>query len=119
MDLYGEKKNAIRTVVFLCAILLLFFIADIVQKDRVFSEGENRILASRPKLTKETLLDGTYMKEYENYLNDQFVGRDNWITIKTGMDKPHKSSIPVSYSLTIFRLWSQFSLCSAPPGSPR
>lgn len=86
MDLYGEKKNAIRTVVFLCAILLLFFIADIVQKDRVFSEGENRILASRPKLTKETLLDGTYMKEYETYLNDQFVGRDNWITIKTGMD---------------------------------
>ncbi len=86
MDLYGEKKNAIRTVVFLCAIWLLFFLADFLQKDVLFSEGENRILASKPELTKENLLDGTYMKEYETYVNDQFVGRENWITIKTGMD---------------------------------
>ncbi len=86
MDLYGEKKNAIRTVVFLCAILLLFFVADFLQKDVVFSESENRILASRPELTKKALLDGSYMKDYETYVNDQFVGRDNWITIKTGMD---------------------------------
>lgn len=86
MDLYGEKKNAIRTVVFLCVILLLFCVADLLQKDVVFSESENRILASKPELTKETLLDGTYMKEYETYVNDQFVGRENWITIKTGMD---------------------------------
>ena len=86
MDLYGEKKNAIRTVVFLCAILLVFFVADLLQKDVVFSESENRILASRPKLSKDALLDGSYMEEYETYVNDQFVGRENWITIKTGMD---------------------------------
>lgn len=86
MDLYGEKKNAIRTVVFLCAIFLLFFVADLLQEDVVFSESENRILASRPELTKEAVLDGSYMKDYETYVNDQFVGRENWITIKTGMD---------------------------------
>ena len=86
MDLYGEKKNAIRTVVFLCAIWLAFFVADLVQEDVVFSENENRILASRPEFTTEALLDGMYMKEYETYINDQFVGRKNWITIKTGMD---------------------------------
>lgn len=86
MDLYGEKKNAIRTVVFLCAILLVFFVADLLQGDVVFSESENRILASRPKLSTDALLDGSYMKAYETYVNDQFVGRENWITIKTGMD---------------------------------
>ncbi len=86
MDLYGEKKNAIRTVVFLCAIWLLFFVADLLKKDVVFSESENRILASKPELTKEALLDGTYMQDYETYVNDQFVGRENWITIKTGTD---------------------------------
>ncbi len=86
MDLYGEKKNAIRTVVFLCAIMLAFFVADLLQKDVFFSESENRILASKPKLSIDAVLDGSYMKDYETYVNDQFVGRDNWIAIKTGTD---------------------------------
>ena len=86
MDLYGEKKNAIRTVVFLCAIMLAFFVADLLQKDVFFSESENRILASKPQLSVDAVLDGSYMKDYEAYVNDQFVGRDNWIAIKTGMD---------------------------------
>ena len=86
MDLYGEKKNAIRTVVFLCAIWLVFLIADLIKQDTVFSENENRVLTSKPKLSREAVLDGTYMESYENYLNDQFVSRDNWIMLKTRMD---------------------------------
>lgn len=86
MDLYGEKKNAIRTVVFLCAIWLVFLIADLIKQDTVFSENENRVLTSKPKLSREAVLDGTYMESYENYLNDQFVSRDNWIMLKTQMD---------------------------------
>ena len=63
MDLYGEKKNAIRTVVFLCAIMLAFFVADLLQKDVFFSESENRILASKPKPSIDAVLDGSYMKD--------------------------------------------------------
>ena len=86
MDLYGERKNAWKTVVFLCAIMLAFFIGDLLQEDIFFSESENRILASKPKLTKKTLLSGEYMEDYEAYVNDQFVSRDTWIMFKTRMD---------------------------------
>lgn len=86
MDLYGEKKNAIRTVGFLCAIWMIFLVADLINQDVFFSESENRVLASKPKLSREAVLSGTYMEDYENYLNDQFVSRENRMRIKTRMD---------------------------------
>lgn len=48
-----------------------------------FSENENRFLAQMPVFSKETLLDGTYTKEYETFITDQFPLRDAWITLKT------------------------------------
>lgn len=86
MDLHGERKNAWKTVVFLCAIMLAFLIGDLLQKDVFFSESENRILASKPKLSKETVISGEYMEQYEEYVNDQFVSRNTWIMLKTRMD---------------------------------
>ena len=86
MDLYGERRNARKTVLFLCVILLAFLIGDLLQKDTFFSESENRILTSKPKLSKSGLLSGEYMEQYEEYVNDQFVSRDTWIMLKTRMD---------------------------------
>ncbi len=82
----NEKQNAIFTIAVLCSIILIFTAADICKEDRVFSESENRILASKPELTKQTLLEGVYTEDYETYVTDQFVGRDKWIAIKTSMD---------------------------------
>lgn len=82
----NEKKNAVFTVAMLCAVLLAFTAADLIKGDRVFSETENRVLASRPELSREALLKGTYMEDYEEYITDQFIGRDKWIGIKTGTD---------------------------------
>ena len=82
----GEKRNAWKTVIFFCIIMAAFCIADFVQEDIFFSESENRILASKPELSKETLLSGEYMEKYEEYVNDQFVSRNTWITLKTYMD---------------------------------
>ena len=81
-----RKRNAYRTVFFLCAILLAFTVADFVKKDRFFSENENRILTQKPELSRETLLSGEFAKEYEAYVNDQFISRDTWIYMKTYMD---------------------------------
>lgn len=81
-----EKINALVTVCFLCAILLTFTIADFCSEDRLFSEYENRILAAKPELNRETLRNGSYMKDYEAYVTDQFISRDTWITIKTWGD---------------------------------
>lgn len=86
MDLYGERKNAWKTVIFLCVILLVFLIGDLLQKDVFYSESENRILASKPHLSEESVISGEYMEQYEAYVNDQFVSRDIWIRLKTGMD---------------------------------
>ena len=86
MDMYGERRNAWKTVIFLCVILLAFLIGDLLQKDVFFSESENRILTSKPRLSKKGLLSGDYMEQYEGYVNDQFVSRNTWIMLKTRMD---------------------------------
>lgn len=82
----SEKRNALITVFILCAMLLTFTVADIVTDDRVYSETENRVLASKPAFSKEELFYGSYTEDYEEYITDQFVGRDKWIGVKTGAD---------------------------------
>lgn len=82
----NEKRSTIFTIAVLASILLIFTAADLIGEDRLFSDKENRILASRPKFSVEALLQGKYMKDYETYVTDQFVSRDKWITIKTYTD---------------------------------
>ena len=81
-----EKRNALLTAGIICAIILVFTIADLLNGDRVFSETENRILASRPGFSVEELLGGTFTENYEEYVTDQFISRDKWIGIKTRTD---------------------------------
>lgn len=56
-----------------------------VREDREFSENENRYLAQRPQCSPEEILSGEFMQGMERYVNDQFPGRDHWITLKTGL----------------------------------
>lgn len=80
------KKNAWFSVLFFCAIMLVFIIADFMKNDRLYSENENRILASKPVFSIASLRSGEYSKDYEEYITDQFIGRDTWIMIKTRAD---------------------------------
>lgn len=82
----SEKKNALLTTSIVCFIIGFLAVADVLKEDRLFSETENRILASKPEFSKEKLLNGSYAEEYEEYVTDQFIGRDKWIGIKTGAD---------------------------------
>ncbi len=81
-----KKINAIITLLLLGGILFGLAVADICTPDRLFSEYENRILSAKPKFSLEKLFDGSYTKDYETYVTDQFVGRDNWIYVKTVTD---------------------------------
>ena len=81
-----EKRNALLTVGILCAIILVFTVADFLNADRKFSDTENRILASKPDFSWEELFYGDYTADYEEYVTDQFVSRDKWIGIKTHTD---------------------------------
>ena len=81
-----EKRNAILTVGILCVIILVFTVADFLNEDHIYSEAENRLLAMRPVFSGEGLLTGEYTADYEDYITDQFIGRDKWIGIKTQTD---------------------------------
>lgn len=78
-----EKRNALLTVGLVCAVLFVLGVADLCNSDRVYSESENRVLASRPVFSWESLLSGKYGDAYEEYMSDQFTGRDKWVGIKT------------------------------------
>lgn len=54
--------------------------------EKSFSENENRTLKSIPDFSYETLLNGEYMLNVDEYFNDQFIGRDTWITAQSVME---------------------------------
>lgn len=77
--------------------ILLFSAWDTTQTNRTFSEFENRYLQQQPKFSWKKLMDNSYTKDYETYINDQFIHRDNWIALKslaeTGLGKIENNGI--------------------------
>lgn len=76
-----KKSDFVITVLFL-VFLYGIAAANLLTKDRTFSEMENRMLAKRPKFSTKALLSGTLMENYETYVADQFVARDTFIQVK-------------------------------------
>lgn len=74
-------------LILFCGFIVLFSIWDSTINNRKTSELENRDLAQKPVMTKANLLakedDKKFSYLYEQYVNDQFVGRDNWISLKS------------------------------------
>ena len=69
------------TAIFLLCLFLLAAV-NIAAPDRDFSENENRYLQQFPAFTWQRLADGSFTKEFEAYITDQFVFRDQWISVK-------------------------------------
>ena len=70
-----------------CLVIFAIGISFPMSEDKSFSETENRVLASAPSLTLHSLREGTFMKDFETYLTDQFVFRDEVIRLKTVADR--------------------------------
>ena len=66
-----------------CVFILSLSLANLLKPARSFSDLENRYLAKRPNFSLKSFLNSTFSSKYETYLNDQFVFRDGWITIKS------------------------------------
>lgn len=62
-------------------------LADAALPERLFSETENRRLAQRPELQIRNVIDGSYGKNYEEYVADQFPWRDGWIVLMAGTER--------------------------------
>ena len=75
-----------RTDFLVTAVFLLFLVGmaavSLVLPDRSFSEMENRNLRPVPELTAKRFTSGRYMTEAEEYVSDQIVLRDAWVTLK-------------------------------------
>ncbi len=72
-----EEKNKWICVLFSIIIGIGFFTTMFSSK-KEFSFTERRKLASKPNLSVETYLDGSYMKAFESYTVDTFPWRDTF-----------------------------------------
>ncbi len=79
-----NKSNLITIIVFITLVYSLS-VLNIFSKDKDFSLNQNRYLASKPKVTIKSIFDGQFGKKFEQYINDQFVFRDLWMSSKTSL----------------------------------
>lgn len=82
----NQRQSYITGALF-CVLLFGFTLATIMKPTAEFSETENRVLAQRPDVGLETVLSGEFEADYEEYLTDQFVLRDQWIGLKTSVER--------------------------------
>ena len=76
------KKIRITGAALVAALWLALCAAAWLSPAEDISESERRKLAQFPELTVETLLNGKFMSEFEEYTLDQFPLRDNFRQLK-------------------------------------
>ena len=67
------------------AIWVLLIILNFIIPNKEFSEQENRPLAKLPYFTFEKLVDGKYVSQMDDYINDHFIFRNEFILEKMGI----------------------------------
>ena len=77
-----KVKKYFNTVMFL-VIIFSICIANIFVPDRDFSDMENRVLQTLPTFSWEDLIDGKFTADFEDYVSDQTVLKDEWVKLKT------------------------------------
>lgn len=79
------KTNKLK---FLPAFAFVIFLAvcfafNLFTPDRAFSDNENRELASMPKPSVASVVNGKFESGFETYITDQFFSRDGWVALKS------------------------------------
>ena len=81
-----SKKALWAEVLIFLVFIGGFFLANLIVPDRTFSEQENRQLQTLPEFSFERLFNKTFTTQFEDYTSDQFVLRDEWITLKAASE---------------------------------
>ena len=81
-----KKFNIFLSALF-CVFIGGMLVVSAILPDKSFSPLENRYLAKPPKFSLQTLSDGTFMKDAEDYASDQIVGRDFWVALKAWSER--------------------------------
>ena len=77
--------NKIKTILMTAVFVLIiggFSLFHIILPDGALSAWERRKLQQMPEISASTLFDGYFMRNFENYLTDQFPLRDSLRTLK-------------------------------------
>lgn len=82
-----SKLQSWNTITLFCILIFGFTAATMIKPDTEYSESENRTLEQMPEATLSSVLDGSFESDYETYLTDQFVARDQWIGMKTAVER--------------------------------
>lgn len=86
MYFVSKKFNIFLSALF-CLFIGSILVISTILPDKEMSELENRYLAKPPKLSLETLQNGTFMEDAEEYVSDQIVGRDFWVALKAWSER--------------------------------
>ena len=82
----SKNFNRFLSALFCCFLGGMLVISTILP-DKDFSELENRNLSKPPKLTLETVQNGSFMSDAEDYVSDHLAGRDLWVSIKSWCER--------------------------------
>lgn len=77
------KINHLLTVCMTAAFLCGFGVWSILKPDNAASVSERRPLAQLPEISKDTVMSGEFMADFESYTLDQFPLRDDFRTLKS------------------------------------
>lgn len=81
-----KKKNAL-SIVLVLAVWLGLAVAMWLHPQKEISDSERRKLQQRPALTCNSILDGRYMTQFENYCQDQFPLREEFRKLKAQFNR--------------------------------
>ena len=75
------KRNVVRTII-VGSVWMILSICCFIKPSAEVSESERRQLSQFPKASMETILDGSFMTDFEKYTLDQFPLRDTFRSFK-------------------------------------
>ena len=84
---FTERLRTWAVLTVFPAALLWISVADMMRPAKLYSSYENRKLQQKPELSVQAVRTGSYMKEYEEYVSDQILGRNSYIAVKSATDK--------------------------------
>ena len=87
MDSEKKRWQARVTAAVFCVLIFGFTAATIFTPTVEFSEAENRVLAGMPEVKINEIFNGDFEADYEEYLTDQFIFRNGWISLKTSVER--------------------------------
>ena len=75
-------KNKIFFAIFM-TIWVVIVIINFIWPKQVFSEEENRMLASMPRFSFESFVSGKYLNGVNDYINDHFAFRNIYLKLNS------------------------------------